>query len=220
VGEDAPHGVRRLEPLRPRCQPRRPRRVHDPDADHLLDHPEPPQVAPEHDVEVPDGVAAEERLPLGALTEGPFHELERLDRLLHLRRLLLRLRRRRLQNGKARREHLAVDEGGPEASDGAVVGVGGEQRGGAAGERLVDVLDDDQRVAHRLAVVDEHGHRLVHRVAVEEELALAGEVLGEVVVRQALDGERHLRADHVRAHAGQRPQQLQLLSHRSLDSLL
>ncbi|BAT11782.1 Os10g0530800, partial [Oryza sativa Japonica Group] len=57
------------EPLLPRGQRRRPRRVNQPATDQLVDRREPPEVAAEHDVDEPDAVAAEERLPLGALPE-------------------------------------------------------------------------------------------------------------------------------------------------------
>ena len=85
--------------------------------------------------------------------------------------------------------YLLVNVGGPETSNGAFMGVGREEGGADAGERLVDVLNDDHGLAHRLAVVDEHGHLLVHGVGLEEELALVLEVLLDVLVAQTLEAE-------------------------------
>jgi len=58
--------------------------------------------------------------------------------------------------------YLLDNVGGPETSNGAFMGVGREEGGADAGERLVEVLNDDRGLAHGLAVVDEHGHLLVH----------------------------------------------------------
>ena len=112
--------------------------------------------------------------------------------------------------------YLVVDEGGPEASGGALVGVGGED--GRADEQLVDVLHDDERLADGLAVVDEHGHLLVHRVGREEEAALVLEVHLDVLVAQTLEAERELHPQDERARP--HPQQLQLTIASSGHSLL
>jgi hypothetical protein len=106
--------------------------------------------------------------------------------------------------------NLVVDVGGPEASGGAIVGVGGEEGDAGVGEDLVDVLYDDLRLADGLAVVDEHGDLRVHRVAAEEELALVGEdILLDIVVDQAFEVECELHS----ANVGARPksQELQLI---------
>ena len=89
------------------------------------------------------------------------------------------------------------------------MGIGGEEGGAGAGERLVDVLHDDLRLADGLAAVDEHGHLLVHRVGDDEELALVPDVLLDVLVAQALEAEREPHPDDERA----RPcaQQLELV---------
>ena len=87
--QDALGRVARAEPLRPRGQERRPRRIQDSDADHLLQHIEPPQVAAEHDVHVPGGVSAEVALPLGAVLERAFQRLQRRDRLRRAVHLLV-----------------------------------------------------------------------------------------------------------------------------------
>ena len=44
--------------------------------------------------------------------------------------------------------------------------------------------------------MDEDRHLLVHRVGPEQEVALVGEVLLEVVVAQALEPQRHPHSDH------------------------
>uniref|UniRef100_A0A0E0F084 Uncharacterized protein n=1 Tax=Oryza meridionalis TaxID=40149 RepID=A0A0E0F084_9ORYZ len=88
---------------------------------------------------------------------------------------------------------------GPEASDGAFVGVGGEEGVAGAGEGLVDVLHDDLRLADGVAVVDEHGHRLVHRVGGEQEVALVAEILLDVLVAHAFEVERELHSGDIGA---------------------
>ena len=101
--------------------------------------------------------------------------------------------------------YLLFNVGGPETSNGAFMGVGREEGWADAGERLVEVLNDDHGLAHRLAVVDEHGHLLVHGVGLEEELALvAVEVLLlEVLVAQAFEAQRKLptQSERAREHA-------------------
>jgi hypothetical protein len=104
--------------------------------------------------------------------------------------------------------YLVVNVGGPEASHGAVVRVGGEEARAAVRKDLVQVLRDVLRLADRPTVVDEHGHLLVHRVGAAEEVALVAEevfLLG-VAVGEALEVEREARPDGVRAlpHAQQR----------------
>ena len=95
--------------------------------------------------------------------------------------------------------YLVFDEAGPEAGGGAVGGVGGEER--RAVERLVDVLDDDERLADGAAVaVEEHGHLLVHGVVVQQQLALVAQVLLlDELVGNSLEAERRLRAVAERA---------------------
>ena len=111
--------------------------------------------------------------------------------------------------------YLVVDEGGPEASGGALVGVGGED--GRADEQLVDVLHDDERLADGLAIVDEHGHLLVHGVGREEEFALVEwQVLLDVLVAHALDAQRHAHPDHERAHLQAEQLQILLPRHRNV----
>ena len=91
--------------------------------------------------------------------------------------------------------YLLVYIGGPETSNGAFVGVGREEGGADAGERLVEVLNDDRGLAHGLAVVDEHGHLLVHGVELEQEVALDPEqVFQEELVRHALETQSGLDA--------------------------
>jgi len=104
--------------------------------------------------------------------------------------------------------YLAVDVGGPEAGDGAVVGAGGEDGRAGAGEGVVEVLQDEEGLAHRLAAVEEDGDLLVDGVGGEEQLALVGEVLLHVLVLEALEVQRHPHAVHERARP--RAQQLQL----------
>jgi hypothetical protein len=108
------------------------------------------------------------------------------------------------------RTYLVVDVGGPEASDGALVGVGGEEGRAGAGEGLVDVLQDDLRLADGLAAVDQHGDLLVDGVGLEQELALVPQILLHVLVAQALEAERELHPQHVRARP--QAQQLQVVS--------
>ena len=97
-----------------------------------------------------------------------------------------------------RKVYLVVDVGGPEAGNGSFIGVRRED-GRAGGERLVDVLHDEVGLADRRALVDEHRNLLVHRVGAKQELALVGEVLLDVLVAQALEGERKLHPDGKRA---------------------
>ncbi|WVZ57446.1 LOW QUALITY PROTEIN: hypothetical protein U9M48_007829 [Paspalum notatum var. saurae] len=212
VRQDVLGRVRRREPLAPRGQQRRPRRVQDPDADHLLEHLEPAEVAAQHDVHEPDAVAAEVAPPAGAVLERALQCLQCRDDPRRRVRLLLRLRReqdrvprrphlrtyarpcqmKRSIDGSRLHIYLVVDEGGPEAGGGAVVGVGWEERRACAGEDLVEVLHDDLRLGDRLAAVDEHGHLLVHRVGLEEELTLVEEVFLHVLVAEALEVEHDL----------------------------
>ena len=58
--------------------------------------------------------------------------------------------------------YLCIDVGGPEAGDGAAVGIGGEERRAAGvGEGVVEVLHDEHGLAHRLACVEEDGDLIV-----------------------------------------------------------
>uniref|UniRef100_A0A0D9YDH1 Uncharacterized protein n=1 Tax=Oryza glumipatula TaxID=40148 RepID=A0A0D9YDH1_9ORYZ len=80
VGHRLPDGVHRQEPLRPRRQARELGLVEEAGVGHLVHHLEPHHEAADHDVDEPDGVAAEERLPLGALHERSLQHL-------HLRKM-------------------------------------------------------------------------------------------------------------------------------------
>jgi hypothetical protein len=103
--------------------------------------------------------------------------------------------------------YLVGDELGPEAGGGAVVGVGGEDpRRRPAVERLVDVLDDDEGLADGAAAVEEDGDGAVDGVVREQQLALAGQVLHDQLVRHPLERERHLHA--VRERAAERRDEL------------
>jgi hypothetical protein len=93
--------------------------------------------------------------------------------------------------------YLVVEEAGPEAGGGAVEGVGGQER--RALERLVDVLDDDERLGDGAVAVEEHGHLLVDGVALEQQLALVVQVLMHELVGHALEAQGHLGAVAERA---------------------
>uniref|UniRef100_K4AGB4 Uncharacterized protein n=1 Tax=Setaria italica TaxID=4555 RepID=K4AGB4_SETIT len=109
---------------------------------------------------------------------------------------------RRLAGRRPRRARAEVEEGrkekmmtcSPEASDGVFVGVGGEERRAGAGEDLIDVLQDDRRLADGLPVVDEHGNLVVDGVGLEEELALVLQVFLDVLVAQTLEAESKSRS--------------------------
>jgi hypothetical protein len=103
--------------------------------------------------------------------------------------------------------YRVVDVGRPEPRRGAVVGVGREERWADARPGLVGVLQDDERLAHRPAAVEEDRHLPVHRVGSQQEVALARQVLLEVLVAQALEPQRHPHPDHPRARPrAQQPQ--------------
>ncbi|KAK8452932.1 hypothetical protein SEVIR_5G199050v4 [Setaria viridis] len=104
--------------------------------------------------------------------------------------------------------YLAVDVGGPEAGDGAVVGVGGEEGRTGGGEGVVEVLQDEEGLRHGPAAVEEDGDLLVDGVGGEEQLALVGQVLLHVLILEALEVQRHAHA--VRERARPRAQHLQL----------
>ena len=110
--------------------------------------------------------------------------------------------------------YLAVDVGGPEAGDGAVVGAGGEDGRAGAGEGVVEVLQDEEGLAHRLAAVEEDGDLLVDGVGGEELLALVGEVHLHVLVVQPLEVQRHPDPQHEGARP--RAQHLQLAGFRTI----
>ena len=95
--------------------------------------------------------------------------------------------------------YLVIDVGGPEASNGAIIWIGGKDGLAAARENLVDVRHDVLRLADGLAVVDEDGHFLVHWVRPDEEVALVVEALLGVAVAEAFQVERDARSDHERA---------------------
>jgi predicted Abi (CAAX) family protease len=80
---------------------------------------------------------------------------------------------------------LVVDEVSPKASHGAVVGVGWQE--GRAVERLVDVLDDDERFADGAVAMEENGNLLVDGVLGEEQVALVVEVLVDELISYSLE---------------------------------
>uniref|UniRef100_A0A8R7PN51 Uncharacterized protein n=1 Tax=Triticum urartu TaxID=4572 RepID=A0A8R7PN51_TRIUA len=154
--------------------------------------------AAQHDVNVPDPFAAEEAAlpgPIGAVAQPPLQRVRGRHHPPHPPGPLL------LGAGPVRllprRPQHVVGVGRPEPGDGALVGVGGEQGWGPEG--LVDVLEDDLRLADGAAVVDEHGHGAVDGVAAEEEVALAAQVLLHVRVAHALEVQRQPHPRHVRA---------------------
>lgn len=79
IRQDVLGRFRRRETLPPRGEERRPRHVQDPDADHLLEHLEPAQVAAEDHVHEADGAAAEVVPPAGAVLERALQRLQRRD---------------------------------------------------------------------------------------------------------------------------------------------
>uniref|UniRef100_J3N4B9 Uncharacterized protein n=1 Tax=Oryza brachyantha TaxID=4533 RepID=J3N4B9_ORYBR len=218
IRHDALGRLTGAEPLLPRGQRRRPRRVDQPAPNQLVDRREPPEVAAEHDVDEPDAVAAEEGLPPGALLEGLLQRLQRRDGLSHRRRPLL-LRLAPEHDPQPRRADLVVDIGRPEPRHGALVGVG-RQHGRAVGPGLVEVLHDDLRLVHRPAAVEEDRHGLVHRVGGEEERALVGQILLHVLVRQRLEVEDDAHPDRVRAAPNTQQLQLAASRHRQVDLTL
>uniref|UniRef100_A0A8R7PLW8 Uncharacterized protein n=1 Tax=Triticum urartu TaxID=4572 RepID=A0A8R7PLW8_TRIUA len=161
---------------------------------HVRDH------AAHHDVDVPDTLATEEAaLPAAAcaLAQPALQPVRRVHHLLHPRGPLL------LAPGPERpvprRAHLLVEVCRPEPRHGALVRVGGEEGVAGGAEGLVDVLQDDLRLADGAAVVDEHGHGAVDGVAAEEEVALAAQVLLHVLVAHALEAQRQPHPRHERA---------------------
>ncbi len=104
--------------------------------------------------------------------------------------------------------YIFVEEVSPEAGHGAAEGVGGEE--GRPVERLVDVLDDDQRLADGGAVaVEEHGDHLVDGVVREEELALVAHVLEDELVGHSFQAQGDL--DTVDERAAESADQLHRL---------
>ena len=102
----------------------------------------------------------------------------------------------------------------------AVVGVGREDGGPV--EDLVDVLDDDERLADGPVAVEEHGDLLVDGVVLEQEVALAAHVLQDELVVNSLETQGHLGAVHERAsecadqlHRFRRRRHLRLAPRRS-----
>lgn len=95
----------------------------------------------------------------------------------------------------------------PEAGDGAVEGVGGEELAGGR-EGVVEVVEDDGGLGEGAAVGEEEdGDLLVDGVVAEQLLALAAEVLLRVLEVEPLEPHRQLHAVRVRARP--RPEQLQ-----------
>lgn len=60
-------------------------------------------------------------------------------------------------------DYLVVYISGPEASIGAIVGVGREERSPSVPD-FIDVVDDDHGLADRSAIMDQNGDFLVHRI--------------------------------------------------------
>ena len=114
----------------------------------------------------------------------------------------------------ARAFYLCIDVGGPEAGDGAAVGIGGEERRAGVGEGVVEVLHDEHGLAHGLACVEEDGDLIVDGVGGEELLALVGEVHLHVLVVQPLEVQRHPDPQHEGARP--RAQHLQLAGFRTI----
>jgi hypothetical protein len=93
--------------------------------------------------------------------------------------------------------HLVVEEASPEAGDGAVEGVGRQER--RALERLVDILDDDERLRDGAAAVEKHGDLLMDRVVLQQQLALVAQVFEDQLVRHAFQAQGNLGAVAERA---------------------
>ncbi|CAL9172529.1 unnamed protein product [Musa hybrid cultivar] len=162
---------------------------------------EPGDEGDERDVDEAERVAAEVLL----VSQLALQQLQDPDELLLGRRLSLALElpqpcpTRDTGGIGVRRTHLLVDEVGPEAGLGAGVGVGGQQRR-AVGPRLVDVFDDDEGLAHGLAVVDEDRDLLMHGVGLEQQRALVPQVLLPVLVLHPLLRQRDPAPLPERAH--------------------
>ena len=104
--------------------------------------------------------------------------------------------------------YLIVDVGGPESSDGSIVGVSGENRVSGV-PRLVDVLHDDQGLADGLPFVEENGDLLVDGVGLEQKFALRPHRLHDVLVVDFLEMESDPRPHHEGARP--RTQHLQVV---------
>ncbi|THU64420.1 hypothetical protein C4D60_Mb01t26270 [Musa balbisiana] len=85
-------------------------------------------------------------------------------------------------------QNLVVDVDGPEAVEGALVGVGRQDGVAGISPGPVDVLHDDHRLADGLVVVEEDGDLLVHRVGSQKQLALLPELLRQELVLHPLQG--------------------------------
>lgn len=97
--------------------------------------------------------------------------------------------------------HLFVDEIGPEFGGGSEIRIGRQQWRFMVPD-MINVLDDDEGFADRLAVVDEDGDLLVNRVHLEESGGFVGHVLLSVLEIDALDGEcgSHSHSEHAHVH--------------------
>ncbi|EAY81577.1 hypothetical protein OsI_36741 [Oryza sativa Indica Group] len=89
-------------------------------------------------------------------------------------------------------EQLVVHVSGPEAGDGASVGLNEEDHSLAGGgvEDLVELLDDEHGLADGLPGLEEHGDLPMDGVGGEEEVALAGKVHLHVLIAEPLEVER------------------------------
>ena len=181
-------------PRRPRRERRALRRHAEP-AEPLVRR-EPRRERRQRHVHVPDHLAAEVPLPTELRLQRPHRRHQLVPRRLHRRRRA----RRRPPHPRGARRQLGVDVGRPEPGLGALVGPRGQQRLADAGERLVDELEDDEGLAHRLAADEEDGDLAVDGVGGEEQGALGGEVLRLLLVRHALPRQRDAHAVAVHAH--------------------
>ena len=94
--------------------------------------------------------------------------------------------------------YLIVDVGGPESSDGSIVGVSGENWVGGV-PRLVDVLHDDEGLADGVPFVEENGDLLVDGVGLQQQFALRLQHVLDVLIVDFLEMESDQRPHGERA---------------------
>uniref|UniRef100_J3LTH2 Uncharacterized protein n=1 Tax=Oryza brachyantha TaxID=4533 RepID=J3LTH2_ORYBR len=200
------HGVDLAAPPRPRRQLGA--RLLDAEPAVPLVAVEPRRERDERDVdEAEPAAAAAEEVPVAEL------RLQRAEDLHHLgARLRLRLPLELPQPGPAVVE-LLVDVVRPEPRPGPRVRRGREELRGV-GEGLVEVGEDDERLADGAAGVEEDGDLLVDGVGAEEEVALVGEVLLAVLEVEALLGHGDPAPLPERAHPEVEQHQVRLLLRR------
>lgn len=85
--------------------------------------------------------------------------------------------------------NLIVDVGGPEPSDGSVVGLGRENRRSIWAPSLVDVLNDDVGLTHGFVIVNQNRDLLVNGIRFKEQLALSTVCLLEKLVPNRFEVE-------------------------------